>query len=140
MRSGVVWYGGCEMRLAEIQKQLGTTPDGIYGPKTVAALAAARYDVVLDAGHTADRAREYPCVWPLGTWETLAGCKVARALGFTVQTKDSVEHMLNVRIAAYAIRELEQRGAIVHTIARASGRGAFTESDSPPWRTTNSRR
>lgn len=110
MRSGVVWYGGCEMRLSEIQKQLGTTPDGIFGPKTAAALAAARYDVVLDAGHTADRAREWPCDWPAEAWETLAGRKVARALGFTIQTQDSIEHMLNVSIAAYAARELEQRG------------------------------
>lgn len=110
MRRGVAWYGGCEMRLAEIQKQLGATPDGIFGPKTAAALAAAKYDVVLDAGHTADRAREYPCAWPQGAWDTLAGRKVARALGFTGQTQDSIEHMLNVRIAAYAVRELEQRG------------------------------
>lgn len=108
MRSGVVWYGGCDMRLAEIQKQLGTTPDGIYGPKTAAALAAARYDVVLDAGHTADRAREYPAAWPPGTWETLAGRKIARALGFTAQTKDSIEHMLNTRIAAFAASALEK--------------------------------
>ena len=98
------------MNLREIQKLVGTAPDGIYGPKTAAALAAAKFDVVLDAGHTADRAREYPAAWPPGTWETHAGRKIARALGFTTQTQDSIEHMLNTRIAAFAASALEQAG------------------------------
>ena len=89
---------------------LGTEPDGLYGPKTAAALAAAKFDVVLDAGHTADRAREYPASWPAGTWDTHAGRKIARALGFTSQTKDSIEHMLNTRIAAFTASALEQAG------------------------------
>lgn len=98
------------MNLREIQKTLGTTPDGVFGPKTAAALAAAKYDVVLDAGHSADRAREYPCDWPAGTWNTPAGRRIAHALGFSVSTQNSVEHLLNVNIAAFAASALRASG------------------------------
>ena len=89
---------------------VGTTADGIFGPKTAAALKAAKIDVVIDAGHTADRAREYPSAWPAGYWDSLSGRKVACALGFGLATMDSVEHMLNVRVAAFAVSALEAAG------------------------------
>lgn len=67
-------------------------------------------DVVLDAGCTTDCAREHPVAWLPGMWETLAGRKVTHALGFSVQTQDSVEYMINVLIAAFAASALEHLG------------------------------
>ena len=98
------------MTLKEIQTLIGSTPDGLFGPKTAAALKAARFAVVLDAGHSADRAREYPAAWPPGTWDSLSGRKIARALGFSLSTQDSVEHLLNFHIATFAARALEAAG------------------------------
>lgn len=98
------------MNLTEIQRQIGTEPDGVFGPKTAAALAAAKIDVVLDAGHTADRAREWPGAWPAGTWDTPAGRRIARALGFNAATRNSVEHLLNVNIAAFTASALRAAG------------------------------
>lgn len=98
------------MNLREIQKQIGTEPDGIYGPKTAAALKAARYDVVLDAGHTADRAREYPCDWPVEVWQTPSWRRIQLALTFSRLSDDSIEHMLNVRMAYCAATALQAAG------------------------------
>lgn len=82
----------------EIQKSLGVTPDGVAGPVTMGALRSARFDVMLDAGHTADHAREWPSLWPAAAWKSDAGTRICRALGMTPDTHDSVEHMLNVAI------------------------------------------
>lgn len=98
------------MNLTQIQKLIGAEPDGIFGPKTAAALAAANFDVVLDPGHTSDVARERPADWPAGTWQTISGRRIAHALGFSLATMDSVEHMINMHIATFAARALEQAG------------------------------
>lgn len=86
------------MTLKEIQAHVGTTPDGIFGPKTSAALRAARYEVVLDSGHTMDQTREYPYQWPASAWKDVEFLRAARQLGFSDVTHDSVEHMLNAKI------------------------------------------
>lgn len=98
------------MNLKEIQHSLGVTADGILGPKTAAALRAAKYDVVLDAGHTSDHAREWPREWPAGTWDTVAGQRVLRNLNADASTKDSVEHMLNEDMATHTANALRAAG------------------------------
>lgn len=113
------------MNLKEIQKETGAAADGIFGPKTAAALHAAGYEVVLDAGHTGDRAREYPSVWPASAWQNAAWCEAAAALGYDKTTKDSVEHILNLAIATACRKELERRGVKVllyddHTMENAA--------------------
>lgn len=98
------------MNTKELQQALGTTPDGIIGPKTLAALAAAHYDIVLDPGHTADHAREHPSAWPVGYWEREPGKTIAAALGITARTADSVEHTLNLAVAKATAARLETAG------------------------------
>lgn len=98
------------MNLKEIQKHLGVAADGILGPRTAAALAAARYDVVVDAGHTGDRAREYPADWPRGTWDTPAGRRILRRLNTTPAAQDSVEHLLNTAMAQHTAAALARAG------------------------------
>ena len=98
------------MNLKSIQAETGTAPDGIFGPATAAALAAARYDVVLDAGHTADHAREHPAAWPAGTWDSPWGRPIAAALGITPATADSLEHRLNLAISTACAAALRQMG------------------------------
>lgn len=101
------------MNTRELQSTLGVAADGIIGPRTLAALAAARYDVILDPGHTADHAREHPAAWPAGYWGREPGSRVAAALGFTAATADSVEHILNVALAREAEQALAAAGLSV---------------------------
>lgn len=82
---------------------LGVTADGILGPKTRAALSAARFDLVIDAGHTADHAREHPRDFAPDLWTHGVGARIATRLGFTRDTNDSVEHMLTATIAEHAL-------------------------------------
>lgn len=82
---------------------LGVTADGILGPKTRAALQAAHFDVVLDAGHTADHAREHPRDFAPDLWTHGVGQRVAHRLGFTRDTNDSVEHLLTSTVAESAV-------------------------------------
>lgn len=98
------------MDLKAIQQEIGTAADGIFGPKTAAALAAARYDIVIDAGHTADHAREYPADWPAGTWDTPAGKRISHSLQFRATSCDSIEHRLNLAFAGFAASTLRGLG------------------------------
>lgn len=97
------------MNLKEIQERIGTTPDGVMGPKTKAALAGRHFDVVVDAGHTRDHAREYPREWPKGTWIGPAA-RILRALGLTEASNESVEHALNVAVGKATAAALEKAG------------------------------
>lgn len=94
------------MNIKELQKKYGVAADGIIGPKTRAAFKAARLDVLLDSGHTADTAREHPRAFAPGVWESGPGAVIAERLGFKRTTRDSVEHMLNVAIATAARKAL----------------------------------
>lgn len=98
------------MNTKELQKAVGTAPDGIIGPKTLAAVRAAGFDVVLDPGHTADHAREWPSAWPRGAWETPRGKRIMRALGITPDVHDSLEHIINVLTANAAAKYLQADG------------------------------
>lgn len=89
--------------LKDIQKMLGCTADGILGPKTAAALEAAHFDIVIDAGHTADFKREHPSQFASGLWEHGVGQRIADRLGFTTATNDSVEHMLTTDVAEHTL-------------------------------------
>ena len=95
------------MNLKEIQARIGTAADGIIGPNTKAALKAQRFDVVIDAGHSRDHAREYPCDWPKGAWNGPAA-RTLRALGLTEESKESVEHALNLAVAKATAAALEK--------------------------------
>lgn len=101
------------MNLKEIQRETGTTPDGQYGPKTAAALRAAGYEVVIDAGHTSDRTREYPDQWPASAWQDAEFCAAARALGIERGTRDSVEHVLNCAVAEATRKALANRRRVL---------------------------
>lgn len=96
--------------LKDIQKMLGCTADGIIGPKTEAALAAAHFDVVLDAGHTADFAREHPSQFANGTWTYGVGYRIADRLGFNASTNDSVEHLLTTDVAERTLDAMRAMG------------------------------
>lgn len=98
------------MNTKEMQEAIGTTPDGIPGPKTYAALRAAGFEVMIDPGHTRDHAREHPQAWPRGYWQREPGLSVAEALGISEATEDSVEHALNLRLATLLAARLEQAG------------------------------
>ena len=98
------------MNLKEIQREIGTAADGLMGPKTRAALKAAGYAVVIDAGHTTDQTREYPSEWPPAAWKTPDWAGAAQCLGFTRGTQDSVEHMLNCAVAEACRQELARLG------------------------------
>lgn len=102
--------GTSSMNLKEIQKETGTTADGLMGPKTRAALKSAGYLVVIDAGHTTDQTREYPNLWPASAWQNQEWLSAAKKLGFTKTTRNSVEHILNCAIAESCRRELARRG------------------------------
>lgn len=97
------------MNLKEIQASIGTSADGIIGPKTKAALKAQHYDVVIDAGHSRDHAREYPRDWPKGAWNGPAA-RTLRALGLTEASNESVEHALNVAVGKATAAALEKAG------------------------------
>lgn len=97
------------MNLKEIQERIGTTPDGVLGPKTKAALAARHFDVVIDAGHSRDHAREYPREWPKGSWSGPAA-RILRELGLTEASNESVEHALNVAVGKATAAALEKAG------------------------------
>lgn len=56
-------------------------------------------DILIDIGHTADKAREHPSAFDKATWTSGKGARVASLLGFDASTKDSVEHMLNKAFA-----------------------------------------
>lgn len=98
------------MNIREIQKYVGTVPDGIVGPKTLAAIRAAAFHVVIDPGHTSDHAREWPREWPREAWQSTEGRRVLRALGVTADAKDSIEHIVNVAVGERVRARLQDAG------------------------------
>lgn len=127
---------GCPNSVKGIQKAVDITADGIVGPITIEAVfkkfitvlnedepickereeavkesaKPCHYDVILDPGHTADFAREHPCQFTNGLWESGKGFDVAKILGFDKKTDDSVEHILNVLLAHKTAAYLESKG------------------------------
>lgn len=113
-------------RIKHLQHLVGVKEDGIWGPKTASALASALAHsfpapkpsqgckkVFIDPGHTADRSREWPSSFTKVNWTSGKYAEVARLIGFTAKTQDSVEHMLNVLISKHLKDVLEARGVEV---------------------------
>lgn len=112
-RAAVAKALDCTNSVKGIQKAVGTTADGVIGPKTLEAILTSlgrpaekpvskpsgKTIIVLDPGHTNDFAREHPSQFASGLWDSGLGKEVASKLGFNSKTNDSVEHMLNVKIA-----------------------------------------
>lgn len=66
--------------------------------------------LIFDSGHTADRAREYPEQFTGVDWTKGKAAEVARVLGFTVSTADSVEHMFTVALVRELVKASRARG------------------------------
>lgn len=118
-RTAVAKHLNCEPNNISIQEAVGTTADGIVGSCTLTAILRVlrapegHIDVFLDPGHTADNSREYPAQFEGVDWTVGKYKEIADILGFTKSTKDSLEHMLNVRIAKEVKKCLEERGKAV---------------------------
>lgn len=116
---------GCKNDVKSIQALVGTTVDGILGPKSYTAIlsklqgcqakpCSCGYDLFLDPGHTADFTREHPSQFADGIWNCGKPAEVAKILGFTSKTNDSLEHMLNVSICESIKEEAEKLGLKVY--------------------------
>lgn len=68
-------------------------------------------NILIDAGHTADRAREYPS-WFTVDWNTEGGlpAQIPELLGFKPGVKDSLEHIINVAVAKECARACVRYG------------------------------
>lgn len=114
----VAGYIKCGATVKEIQRKVGVTADGIVGPATLRAIAAcigAEHSptpgtVFLDPGHTSDYEREHPRQFSGVDWSSGRPAEVLQILGITTNTNDSIEHVLNVRIAAAAQDQLTRMG------------------------------
>lgn len=115
---------GCEASHKGIQTAVGVTADGIVGSRTLTAIVEAlggkldskaqtRVDVFLDPGHTADYSREHPRQFTNVDWSVGKYKEIADALGFVRTTQDSLEHILNVKIANVVKSYLEKAGKVV---------------------------
>lgn len=112
----------CEANPRVIQMVVGATVDGIIGERTLAKIAekvcktsttstpSGKVDVFLDPGHTADYGREHPSQFTGVEWEVGKGKRIADILGFTRSTKDSIEHMLNVKLVNSIAKHLKVLG------------------------------
>jgi N-acetylmuramoyl-L-alanine amidase len=120
-RSAVASELGCQPTNASIQETVGATADGIIGSRTLTAILeklriknpspkSTRTDVFLDPGHTADYGREHPRQFKGVNWSKGKYKEIADALGFTSDTSDSIEHILNVKIAEATKKHLESEG------------------------------
>lgn len=120
-RSAVAYELGCQPTNASIQETVGATADGIIGSRTLTAILeklrvknpvpkSARTDVFLDPGHTSDYGREHPRQFKGVDWSKGKYKEIADALGFTDKTSDSIEHILNVKIAEATKKHLESEG------------------------------
>lgn len=63
--------------------------------------------VIIDCGHTRDNAREHPAAFTGIDWTTGKGKTVADSLGFTKDTNDSLEHLLNVKFGNILGKKLQ---------------------------------
>ena len=102
---------GVENMPGSIQRAVGAKVDGIIGEKTHAAIleklgghkeAPKSFEVkhiFVDPGHTSDYGREHPAQFTAVDWSIGKAKKVADLLGFKRETNDSIEHILNVKIA-----------------------------------------
>lgn len=120
-RSAVASELECQPTNASIQETVGATADGIIGSRTLTAILeklraknpapkSTRTDVFLDPGHTADYGREHPSQFKGVDWSKGKYKEIADALGFTAKTSDSIEHILNVKIAEATKKHLESEG------------------------------
>lgn len=112
----------CRATNASIQAAVGVVTDGIVGSKTLTAIlnrltasskpasTPGRVDVFLDPGHTADYSREHPRQFKGVDWTEGKYKEIADALGFNKSTSDSLEHILNVKIAEAVKECLEDEG------------------------------
>lgn len=107
----------CDNSIKSIQKAVGVIEDGILGPKTYNAILSKltdkkenniSYDIIIDAGHTKDNTREYPKDFKNIDWTSGQYKKIADILGFTKDTKNSIEHMLNVAISKATEKVLKE--------------------------------
>ncbi len=101
----------CNNTIKDIQSKIGVKTDGIIGPKTLEAILVkikcnitiksdnSSYDIILDPGHTSDMTREYPRQFSKVDWTKGKEKEIADKIGFTKDSKDSIEHMLNVKLA-----------------------------------------
>lgn len=113
---------GVENMPGSIQRAVGAKVDGIIGEKTHAAIleklgghkeAPKSFEVkhiFVDPGHTSDYGREHPAQFTAVDWSIGKAKKVADLLGFKRETNDSIEHILNVKIAKAFTKHLEARG------------------------------
>lgn len=114
----VAEYIKCGATVKEIQRKVGVTADGIVGPATMRAIAAyigtehspTPGTVFLDPGHTSDYEREHPRQFSGVDWSSGRPAEVLQILGITTNTNDSIEHVLNVCIAAAAQDQLTRMG------------------------------
>lgn len=74
--------------------------------------------LIFDIGHTRDKAREHPAQFTCVDWKKGKAGEVARALGFTAATDDSLEHMLNTALAKRCVGACKARGIEAEAIDR----------------------
>lgn len=119
----------CDSTIKAIQTSVGVVSDGIIGDKTLNAIIKklnigeisqipsisnnSKLDVFLDAGHTKDFAREHPNAFTGVDWTSGTTGEIAKILGFTKSTNDSLEHMLNVAMCKSAEKALIKKGKSV---------------------------
>lgn len=114
----VAAYLKCGDSVRDIQRKAGVEADGVVGPATLRAIAASLGTehsptpgtVFLDPGHTSDYAREHPSQFKNTDWTSGRPAEVLQILGITRNTDDSIEHVLNVRIAAAVQDHLTRKG------------------------------
>lgn len=117
-RKAVAAKLGCGDSVESIQAKVGVTTDGIIGPNTLAAILdklghtdSTKSDTVfLDPGHTRDYEREHPRQFTGVDWTKGKPADVLKLLGITADTDDSLEHVLNVRIAECVRKHLLKLG------------------------------
>ncbi len=105
-----------------IQAAVGVKEDGIMGNQTLDAIidklglnpsyekTPATAHIFIDPGHTSDFGREHPSQFTDVDWTKGNAKKIADNLGFTKTTNDSLEHILNVKIALAFKKHLEAKG------------------------------
>lgn len=69
-------------------------------------------NIIIDAGHTSDFEREHPSQFTGVDWTTGKAAEVADILGFSRNTNDSLEHMLNKAIAVRLEKRLDAMGHV----------------------------
>lgn len=128
-RAAVAAALGCKADDREIQRRVGVKVDGIIGSKSVAGIAAALgveaaasattgVRVMLDIGHTADRAREWPAYFNPSLWSSADGRAILDALGLAPDSHDSLEHAMNAAVGRAVERHLRAAGVSVSVLDR----------------------